>query len=292
MGTSAKTLSREEAAALLKGFDAVVGRSAIRGGRELAALREFIETFALLQARSDATEARDAHTQRELVESALEGFSVAESKWIDAERSRASTFSILDALGLTDKELKHSNALAWLLSRDIYAPGSHAQGELGFRIFLEHMRWPREWADEDYVVRRECANENSRIDIEVFCRNKFVIHIENKIWSSEGEKQLEREADDLSVRAAELKATHIRAIYLTPKGEVPYVQPFEPLSWSRVAAMFSEFAVRADGNADMVVRFSEHYANAVWRSISSIDLLKEQDNGEEDVQRSRGVCAE
>jgi len=37
------------------------------------------------------------------------------------------------------------------------------------------------------------ADDEARADIEIAARGKFIVHIENKIWSEEGEDQTHRE---------------------------------------------------------------------------------------------------
>ena len=72
------------------------------------------------------------------------------------------------------------------------------EGSLGFRFFLEEFGLPVKYADGKYRVRREVSGDESRIDVEVAERRKFVIHIENKIWSAEGDDETNREWRDLA----------------------------------------------------------------------------------------------
>ena len=142
-----------------------------------------------------------------------------------------------------------------------------------------------EWATKSYFVRREGQGEESRIDIEIACPDVFLIHIENKVWSEEGEDQLGREWRDLEQRASQLNVRPDArvAIFLTPTGSTPSHARFRPLAWSEVARVFERFAEPQHAKAPMVRLFAAHYADAVCMCIAGYSSDKESNDGEADI---------
>jgi len=180
----------------------------------------------------------------------------------------AEDFRLLDLLGCETDELRHSRVLSWFLDRS----GTHAQGRLGFRLFLEALSLPPSTAylDSDYRCRCEVSGEESRIDIEVSARSRFIIHIENKLHASEGWQQLKRESADLERRARvlEIPPDRVHGYFLTPHGCMPAESGvFKPLRWDEVGAVFKKFSREA--RAPAVKWFALHFAEAVERLAAS-----------------------
>jgi len=134
----------------------------------------------------------------------LDGFEPALEKWRKHQEDLAEDFNVLEVLELTGDEKRHSMILAWLLDHDIMRFGTHSQGRLGFRLFLAEIGLPLAYAEERYWVRREVSGEDARVDIEVAARQRFLVHIEAKVWSKEGQDQTDREWDDMRRRRMEL----------------------------------------------------------------------------------------
>jgi hypothetical protein len=152
--------------------------------------------------------------------------------------------------------------LAWLLDWDMTALGTHAQGNLGFGFFLEEFDLPGKYAEGLYRVRREVSADNSRIDIEVAERKRFVIHIENKIWSGEGDDETNREWQDLQKRAEYLECPeNCHAFYLTPDGRKPCNTNFRAISWREIARILDRFGTKA--KPEEVRLFARHYAKVL-----------------------------
>ena len=151
--------------------------------------------------------------------------------------------------------------LAWLLRRD----DTHAQGNLGFKLFLAAIGFSSEYAKTPYRVIREKCGEESRVDVEVSAPGKFIIHIENKIFSEEGVNQTQREWKDLQRRARELNvpATKLHGLYLTLDGHQASCVKFQSVSWKQIADVLDEFAELS--KADQVALFAAHYAQALRR---------------------------
>ena len=193
-----------------------------------------------------------------------------------SQLTTAEDFNLLEVLHLVDDEQRHSKVLAWLLDQR----ATHAQGSLGLKLLLEELKFdPRlqiSYANAPYRVRLEVPGEESRIDIEVAARGEFLIHIENKIWATEGDHQLKRESEDLRRRAREIgvPTENTHAFFLTPTGWLP-PEPFDfrPLSWRRIAKVFDAFAATAQ--APSVQWLARHYAEALRRCVAPVQQSPE-----------------
>lgn len=199
-------------------------------------------------------------TQERVVDDLLPGYQEALLRVQQAQIRTADDFNLLDLLDFTGDELRHSRILAWLVD----GRETHAQGDLGFRLFVEELGLDPGYTGRRHAVKREVSGEKSRIDIEISARREFLIHIENKIWSKEGENQLGRESEDLRRRAVDLVVAteHVHAYYLTPSGRIPACPGlFKPLRWRTIARLFEQFSERSQ--AESVKWFTRHYAEAL-----------------------------
>src|SRR5262249_37928594 len=134
--------------------------------------------------------------------------------------------NIFDALRIVDREVKHSDFLAWLLDPN----ESHAQGGLFLRaILMDLFKKARENGFKPPVspveldgeelrgveVRREWRN----IDLLIRCHEpSFVIAIENKIKSGEHSDQLDRYREIVSTDFAGVAGMYV---FLTVEGDEP-----------------------------------------------------------------------
>jgi hypothetical protein len=181
--------------------------------------------LAGFRAASSRSEAR-MNENLPLLRRFLDGYRERHSRWEVAQRAVADDFNLFRVMDIEHIELIHSKLLAWLLDQRI-EHGSHAQGNLGFRLFIrefqteldadQQRRQIADYADEDYRVRREVASTNSRVDIEIAANGRFLIHIENKILAVEGEEQTIYEWTDMNKRAdaLEIPESSRHAIFLT-----------------------------------------------------------------------------
>ena len=192
--------------------------------------------------------------------------------WRESQKTSASDFDLLKTLKIDSEEIKHSLMLAWLLDHRIERAGTHAQGNLGFRLFLAETDLSKNgYAKFDYFVSREVKGDLSRVDVEVAAKGHFIIHLENKIYSKEAtdqedkEDQTKREWVDLQRRARHLhvREKHIHAFFVTLSQEKPSSDHFEPLAWHRIADVLDKFADLA--KAHEVSLFANHSARALRR---------------------------
>jgi hypothetical protein len=183
---------KERFAQLLDGFSALVAQSDTTGAGVLAAFRNLLSEFGERRVRAEMIEQTNAADDRHQFLALLDGYNETVEHYRQQQEQVADDFNLLDVTNLTGKEIRHSMVLAWLLDHDLRRFGTHAQGNLGFRLFLNDLGMPMEYSDCKYWVRREVAGDESIVDLEVASRERFLIHIENKIWSCEGTDQTDR----------------------------------------------------------------------------------------------------
>jgi len=229
---------------------------------------KLLTDFATVVREADTRQAAESKQDEEDFKGLLDGYAEAFKLWREQQVALADDFNLVELLGLTSDENRHSDVLAWLLNSDIYQ-ATHSQGNLGFKVFLRELGLPGDYADCDYRVGREVQGAESRIDIELFAPGKFIIGIEAKIGAGEGEDQTPREWRDLRRKACRSNVPHanIHAFYLTPGGEKPSDpdSKFTPISWGLIAQVFEEFGKQA--KADSVRWFARHYADALRKFI-------------------------
>jgi len=190
-------------------------------------------------------------------------------------------FTVFDALGNTDYEIRHSNVLSWLLNQR----GNHRQ-ESSFLNLL----WKSIAVDEadrptlsfqDYSVTREGVGEDEKIDILIKAKGEspeWVIVVENKIFSPEGRNQLHKYYDYIERKYA--KATHRRYFYLTPGGKPPVKEDdckaWKSISYSSVieaVRLFLKKPIKSMSGRvkDFLVQYVEHIEKNVLKSEGTID---------------------
>jgi len=203
-------------------------------------------------------------------------------RWRQNQEATADDFNLFDVMNLTGDELRHSMLLAWLLDHRLNDYGTHAQRSLGFRLFLEEFKLPVAWALKSYSVYREVSGVRSRIDVRIQAPGSFIIDIENKIWSNEGDDQTKREWEDLQARAKELNIAeqNVRAFFLTPDGRKPMNENFHPVKWKRIALVLERFADEA--KPPEVKLFARHYADALKRFVL-VERPTEENEDEKDI---------
>jgi len=245
--------------------------------------KRFLKEFEIKSALSDSAE----ELGRKSLGAFLKEYEAVEERWRIEQRETADGFNVLGVLELTRNELRHSMLVAWLLDQDIRGYGTHAQGNLGFRLFLEECpelsskRW---YAEKPYTVRREVAGDESRVDIRIAAPGWFVVDIENKILSGEGEDQTGRESRDLHVvaRALRVPESDIHAFFLTPDRRPAANHDFKPISYELISGVLDRFAEEA--KPPDVQLFAKHYAEALRKYVISESSEKRMEQYEEPNQ--------
>jgi hypothetical protein len=265
---------------LLDGFSTVTVRRGTSIALPTGRIRTFLDQFREHRERGAAKEQKQAANDRDQLAALLDAYNETQERYRQQQEQLADDFNLLGVMQLIGKEVRHSMVLAWLLDHDMWNLGTHAQGSLGFRLFVAEFGLPIEYADCKYRVRREVVGDASIVDIEVACRGRFLIHIENKIWSCEGIDQTDREWSDLQRRAEDLTVSmrDVHAFFLTPHGKSPTNPSFRPIPWRRIVRVLEKFAAQA--KPPDVRLFARHYARALNRFIVGPQDRNEDTNAE------------
>ena len=262
---------------ILEGYSARQRKQHSLGADLRSEFVTLLSNFRAHQEAADVAAKAFEESQQEIFTSLLTGYASAWDAYRASQVNMADDFNILGVLGLTNKEIRHSMMLAWLLDHDMRRYGTHCQGSSGFRFFLSEIGLPASYADERYIVSREVSGDNSIVDLEIACREHFLIHVEIKIWSSEGVDQTNREWNDLQERAKslDLKTPNpaVHAFFLTPHGSRPECCHFIPISWRRIANVVKAFAEQAI--PPDVRLFAAHYAKTLESFTRNISVTKE-----------------
>jgi hypothetical protein len=285
--TPSKLVSKYDA--LLSGYleQLKITRSPQQIEKSLASLVAGFQDARKKLNQTEDLDLQDAAVSR--IEAVFDGYLEARMSWAETQRKSADDFNLLEVLGIQYDELCHSKILAWLLDRRI-EQGTHAQGNLGFQALLEELgeelSLDRAYAEKPYWVRREVSCSESRVDIEIAApgRDGFIIHIENKILSAEGERQTHREWSSLLERAEEIGVppTKVHGVFLTRDRSPAESNEFRSIGWSRIVTVLEIFAAKAQPND--VKLFARHYARAVRRFAVATLMAAEIPNDTTEVQ--------
>lgn len=180
-----------------------------------------------------------------------------------------SKFNLFEALGAVRQELRHSNFLAWLLNPS----ENHGLGDYALRKFV--MLVAREindpsanispsWPLENAEIRREWRN----IDILIADpQKKYVVVIENKIYSGEHSGQLERYQD---IVETEYPNAVRLFVFLTPYGMLPQNEESDylPLDYSTIHQLITDVLVAKQNTLSTDVQtFISHYNAMLERHL-------------------------
>jgi hypothetical protein len=232
---------------------------------QLAQLKSLLHNYVEQSRKREEAEQKAIPANKLRFTQLLNEYEPACERWRQNQEATADDFNLLDVMNLTGDELRHSMLLAWLLDHRLNHYGTHAQRSLGFRLFLEEFKLPVAWALKSYSVYREVSGFRSRIDVRIQAPGSFIIDIENKIWSDEGDDQTIREWEDLQERAKALNISSVYAIFLTPDGRKGENPNFHPVKWNRIARVLEKFADEA--KPPEVRLFARHYAEALKRFV-------------------------
>ena len=175
-------------------------------------------------------------------------------------------FNLFDVLGISRVEIRHSNALAWLMDPN----ENHGLGDGIIRGFIRHtvsFLSDMEAFDDllmdchDLIVLREWQN----IDISAVSESqKYVLCIENKIGTGEHDDQLSRHLE--TVRRTYPDFRH-RFIYLSPDGsEASDPNTWIPMSYEDVLEIIgstTDGAELSEGPRMLI----EDYADTIRRNV-------------------------
>lgn len=187
-------------------------------------------------------------SEEEIIIDALSKLKALESKLKKLKQEKSHTLNIFEAVGMTTQEIKHSAFLAWLL--DPAMP--HNLGNKFLRVFLENLlNYEKDNnVPDNYLTNKKILSsiqietiedlnnilndsklsviterilaldgDDGRIDIFIESeKSKTLIAIENKVFTSTHDNQLNRYVSEFASRVDWKKIF----IYLTPNGDLPY----------------------------------------------------------------------
>lgn len=168
--------------------------------------------------------------------------------------------NIFTALGITEKEIRHSRVLAWLLDPN----AAHGKKSLFLERFLKLVLESNGESLGDYEINFqeavvECEDDGVDILLES-TSSKFVLAIENKIHASQGTRQLE----DYRKSLEEKFPKHQRVfVFLTHAGEKPNDPDWIPITYKSVLSdVLKQTTELASHEAILSVLFA-HYIQLI-----------------------------
>ena len=211
---------------------------------------------------------------------ALDNFVCDNAELQDLER-RVGRFNLFDALKIGDREIRHSNFLAWLLD----PAESHGRGDRYLKAVLMDL-FRRSPADRPLSPAQveagalagvDVRRESSHIDLLIVCRGlRFVVAVENKIGGSDGRNQLDKYEGVVGREFPASDGWRHSFVYLTPDGSPPQHGDWPTYSYADLHAVLSR--VHAQDTADVaddVSRFVGHYLHLVGTKIMDDTGLQE-----------------
>jgi len=199
---------------------------------------------------------------------ALERFVVENDDLLELEE-RIGRLNIFDALRIVDREIKHSDFLAWLLDPN----ESHGQGGLFLRaILMDLFKSARENGftcpvspielDGEELRGVEVRREWRNIDILIRCdQPPFVTAIENKIHSGEHSKQLVRYRETVEAEFHDMPSMYV---FLTVEGDEPSERDWVPYSYRDLHRVLTRVRNANETSiGDFVLAFLDHYLRLI-----------------------------
>lgn len=202
---------------------------------------------------------------------ALQNF-LMDTDEIDQIEEKTSKFNAFETLGVVNKEIRHSNVLGWLMTPN----EQHGLGEAFIKkmiqeitkiygnTFLDHESLQLLlWDYHDLIVRREWRN----IDLLTISEsNKFIVVIENKIWSKESKHQLKKYQEIIQNEFPEYQKLFI---YLTPFGdEASNSDLWKSLSYTQIIEMIeSSLTLKENVMETSVKLFVQQYIETLRRYV-------------------------
>lgn len=180
--------------------------------------------------------------------------------------------NIFQILKVTNKEIRHSNFLAWLLDPS----SNHNLGDIMLKDFIKEIINYSEIFDDkftienfdfvDVEVRREWENIDLliKIDSYVFC-------IENKIFSGEHSDQLTRYKNKVEESFPNLKKIYI---YLNPQGISSFEESdvYLPISYQIIIDILENVDyLKVDKLSDVTKSFIDQYLVTLKRDVMGIE---------------------
>lgn len=219
-----------------------------------------------------------------LFQNLLKGYFETLKKLRERQRTTAEDINILDVLGFTYDEIRHSSFIAYLFD----PLETHAQENLFFKIFLKELGLPEQYAEIEYKVRPGVAYNESIIDIEIISKMRgekgFIIHIENKVRDVPKMEQIERESRDLVKKAKVMgiPENRMHGFLLSVKNGAPLkVKQFKWIGWDIIAKCL--VTLLGEAKAERTRWAAEQYLECIKKNI----IKKETEIKEVEVKNEK-----
>lgn len=200
---------------------------------------------------------------------------------LDQLELHSSKFNVFQTLGIVNAEIRHSNVMAWLLSpRENHDMGDYILKKLIQTISYQYYDEDHEEKIDpikialidydDFEVRREWKN----IDILLVSKqNKYIVVIENKVWSKESQHQLNKYESIVNEEFKEYKKIFI---YLTPYGDSASNNKWVSVSYQLFIDIIEKaFKLKKDMLNERVLLFIEQYLEILRGKIVGDKELEE-----------------
>ena len=182
------------------------------------------------------------------------------------DRSRACSYNVFEILGLSTYEVTTHSAFLG----NLFSPrGSHAQGALFFRAFVETVAPPERQArfldgtGDQYEVTLEKGTGEGYIDLLIESTtplHRWAMVVENKVFAGDQPRQLERYYA-YATRECDYSDDELLIVYLTPDGHAPATFS---LGWGERTRLL-ELGVLVD------VSYKQHVADWLARVLPLIE---------------------
>jgi len=236
---------------------------------KMAEGKEFINTITNLVNTFQITYSEHYVSIKNVINTLITEFINTKMMYLNGQRTVAARLNVLDVLGFTYDEIKHSKFLAWLFN----SWETHAQGNLFFKLFLEEIQLPLKYSESPYDVKPEVTRDESRIDIEISSvsrgSNAFVIHIENKVGAALTDEQLSREYADLQRAGLEKETTANNVHGFVLSIDEPDISlskyNFRWISWKTMGYMINGYIKKAEAQKTRWV--AQQYLECIEQNI-------------------------
>ena len=204
---------------------------------------------------------------------------IKDERSLEELTSKLNEFNIFDVLKSAHHEIRHSNVLAWLLN----PCESHMAGRKFFDAFVRKLSESSTdsrflvstYLHDDVEIR--VSTEVMGIDILVEVPSaKFVIALENKVWSKEHDSQLPRYRKTMESIYKDEDGWQRFYFYMTPDGDSSTDDPehWNPVSYQAVIEAVKETmtSMNSSNPAKLLV---QHYCVTLERKIMKQSDIEE-----------------
>jgi hypothetical protein len=203
-------------------------------------------------------------------ESLLTDF-VTSNRDLELLETLAGEFNPFSVLDIEHHEIRHSNVLSWLLDPN----EDHGFDDIILKkLIIEVLKHNEiggfKYSIADFIrhdltavsVFREYRVKKKRIDILIRCEDpKFIIIIENKVYSSEGRGQLDTYYSDIREKYPDYE---LLPVYLTLFGDLPSNTSFASLGYEKVLEVVrSTVDIYGNNISERKLEFIRYYIKAL-----------------------------